>query len=280
VYIPSPVGRPWGAGGVRLGPEELWAGWERWHLRRHLAPGTIDQRRRHLGMWLDWIGPRWAAATRADVERWVDAMPARSPKTRAVRVSSVTVFYRWARREGLTTANPTADWENPKLPKGLPRPARWPSIALALELEHDERVQLAIVLAAYAGLRRCEVATLQWHDVDLMRGVVYVEHGKGGKARFAFLPPEARHLFAAFDGSTGHVFARLDGQLVRDALDRADANASMHQLRHACATRAVDGGTPLEVVAELLGHESVETTRIYARLSATKVLEAAAAYWR
>jgi site-specific recombinase XerD len=255
VYIPSPVGRPWGAGGVRLGPEELWAGWERWHLRRHLAPGTIDQRRRHLGMWLDWIGPRWAAATRADVERWVDAMPARSPKTRAVRVSSVTVFYRWARREGLTTANPTADWENPKLPKGLPRPA------------------------------------LQWHDVDLMRGVVYVEHGKGGKARFAFLPPEARHLFAAFDGSTGHVFARLDGQaggvtpayvgqLVRDALDRADANASMHQLRHACATRAVDGGTPLEVVAELLGHESVETTRIYARLSATKVLEAAAAYWR
>jgi integrase len=201
VYIPSPVGRPWGAGGVRLGPEELWAGWERWHLRRHLAPGTIDQRRRHLGMWLDWIGPRWAAAT------------------------------------------------------------------------------------------RCEVATLQWHDVDLMRGVVYVEHGKGGKARFAFLPPEARHLFAAFDGSTGHVFARLDGQaggvtpayvgqLVRDALDRADANASMHQLRHACATRAVDGGTPLEVVAELLGHESVETTRIYARLSATKVLEAAAAYWR
>jgi site-specific recombinase XerD len=268
----------------------LWAGWERWHVRRNLAPGTIDQRRRHLAMWLEHIGPRWAGARRADVEAWVDGMAARSPKTRAGRVSTVTMFYRWARREGLCECNPTADWENPKIPKGLPRPARWPSIAVALELEDDERVQLAIVLAAYAGLRRAEVARLQWHDVDVVRGVVYVECGKGGKARFAFLPPEARHLFAAHDGATGFLFCAQRGggpctpayvgQRVRAALDRADAAASMHQLRHAWATRAVDGGTPLEVVAELAGHESVETTRIYARLSEAKVLEAAAAYWR
>jgi integrase len=173
--------------------------------------------------------------------------------------------------------------------RGLPRPARWSAIHRALDLEADERVRLAIVLASACGLRRVEVARLRWDDVDVARGVVYVQQGKGGKTRWAFMPPESRSVFAAHDGAQGYVFAGRGGKpvtpgyvgkVVRRALDRAQASASMHQLRHAWATRAVDGGMPLEVVAVLAGHESVDTTRIYARMSSARVMALAAEHWR
>ena len=38
-------------------------------------------------------------------------------------------------------------------------------------------------------------------------------------------------------------------------------------LRHSFAKNLVDGGTPLDQVAILLGHESLDTTRIYTELS-------------
>jgi site-specific recombinase XerD len=269
---------------------DLWAGWKAWHEQRELAPGTIEQRRYHLAMWLAHVGDRWDTAERADVAGWVAAMMGSTgPRTRRLRVSSVTCFYRWARREGHTSADPTADWENPRMQHGLPRPARWSAITRAVELEPDERVRLAIVLASACGLRRVEVARLRWDDVDVARGVVYVERGKGGKTRWAFMPPEARSMFAAHDGAGGYVFAAQSGapvtpsyvgKLVRRALDRAEASASMHQLRHSWATRAVDGGMPLEVVAVLAGHESVDTTRIYARMATARVMELAAEHWR
>ncbi len=48
---------------------------------------------------------------------------------------------------------------------------------------------------------------------------------------------------------------------------RLDA-ATAHALRHTFATTLVRGGTDLVIVAELLGHARLETTRSYTRPSA------------
>jgi site-specific recombinase XerD len=39
----------------------------------------------------------------------------------------------------------------------------------------------------------------------------------------------------------------------------------MHSLRHTLATRLLEKGTPLTTIAEILGHTSSESTRIYAK---------------
>ncbi|MBE3557505.1 MAG: site-specific integrase, partial [Firmicutes bacterium] len=39
--------------------------------------------------------------------------------------------------------------------------------------------------------------------------------------------------------------------------------ATVHCLRHSFAKNLVDAGTPLQVVAQLAGHESLQTTRRY-----------------
>jgi len=41
----------------------------------------------------------------------------------------------------------------------------------------------------------------------------------------------------------------------------------MHSLRHTLATRLMEGGTPVEQIADILGHQSVESTGVYLKSS-------------
>lgn len=44
-------------------------------------------------------------------------------------------------------------------------------------------------------------------------------------------------------------------------------DCTSHTLRHTFAKNLVDTGTPLDQVATLLGHESLDTTRVYTKPS-------------
>ena len=41
----------------------------------------------------------------------------------------------------------------------------------------------------------------------------------------------------------------------------------MHSLRHSLATRLMEGGTPVEQIADILGHQSVQSTGVYLKSS-------------
>jgi integrase len=41
----------------------------------------------------------------------------------------------------------------------------------------------------------------------------------------------------------------------------------MHSLRHTLATRLMEGGTPVEQIAGILGHQSVQSTGVYLKSS-------------
>ena len=41
----------------------------------------------------------------------------------------------------------------------------------------------------------------------------------------------------------------------------------MHSLRHSLATRLMESGTPVEQIADILGHQSVESTGVYLKSS-------------
>ena len=58
-------------------------------------------------------------------------------------------------------------------------------------------------------------------------------------------------------------FPKLAETRVEDIARRSGIAVTPHVLRHTFAKRLVDAGVGLEKVAELLGHASIETTRIY-----------------
>lgn len=260
----------------------------RWCELRGLAAGTVAVKRRELTGWLAWTtaaGRAWPDATRGDVERWLGGRQL-GVRARYSAVSHLHGFYRWARREGLAVGDPTELVERPRLPRRLPRPAREPVVERVVAGLAVGPWRAALALAAWGGLRCCELASVTWGDVDLVAGVVWVREGKGGHDRVVPVSARLRRELAPLDGSTGPVLvspqtgqpytpARVS-QLGCQLLRRAGAGVTMHQLRHHYATGLCERGVPLEVVQDVLGHASPTTTRVYAAVSPGRLRAAAA----
>jgi integrase/recombinase XerD len=55
----------------------------------------------------------------------------------------------------------------------------------------------------------------------------------------------------------------------------AQARKGLHSLRHTVATRLLEAGTPLETIAGISGHLSLESTQIYAKVDIDALRRAA-----
>ncbi|RPH33805.1 MAG: hypothetical protein EHM90_00055 [Chloroflexi bacterium] len=251
--------------------------YRRYMVRRGYARETIWARHANARRWVRWCDD-WRTATFRDVERWIDGRPV-SPATSRNLIGYVRAFYRWAMREGLCETNPTLLVEWPRLPRRLPRPANEAAVAHVLG-QIDVQTAAMIALQAGGGLRCCEVSRLDWADVDLVEGRVRVL-GKG-RQRIVHLPTWARDRLAALERNgwavfTGRSERRLSparvSQIVCRAFHAAGYRIVAHQLRHRAATIAyAQPGADLYAVRDFLGHSSVATTQIYARLEASRVV--------
>ena len=129
-----------------------------------------------------------------------------------------------------------------------------------------------MVLLLHTGLRIAEVCALMLEDVQIGErlGWVVVRRGKGNKSRKVPLNAEARQALNAWlevrgEGS-GSMFDLTPPGLYRRLLElgrRAGVAVHPHTLRHTLAKNLVDAGVGLHEVAALLGHRSLNTTRVY-----------------
>jgi site-specific recombinase XerC len=242
---------------------------------RSLARSTIAGRRGGWSSWMDHAGAGWTEAGHVEVEAWLAGRAlGASAANRAL--SDLASFYRWARREGLTTANPTDLVDRPRRPRRVPRPADPAGVERALALGHpvDRR---AVAVMVYAGLRCCELAGLAVGDVDLVEGWLEVT-GKGGHRRRVPILRPLEPWLAGLAGepastpvypsprggftSAGRVSARVGAHL-----RAAEAGATAHQLRHRYGTHLYGRHGDLQLVALLMGHANVSTTQGYAEAS-------------
>lgn len=206
----------------------------------------------------------------------------RTPATKATYRAHLVRFYRWA----VAGPSPCLDWDpsaglpRPRVPRGLPRPATDEQVHAALT-RAAQPWRLHCLLAAYAGLRCCEIAVL--HRADVTETQIRV-HGKGGKQRAVPCDP---YIWAAVrDLPAGPVTRRLTGEPA-DAgwvsrstgshlRRRVGIRTSMHRLRSWYATAALDACGDIMVVKELLGHASVATTQIYTKVRPERLAGAVA----
>ncbi|HEY6416350.1 MAG TPA: tyrosine-type recombinase/integrase [Acidimicrobiales bacterium] len=240
---------------------------------RGLARATIGPRSVIAREWLA-RHPDPAVATYRDVEVWVRDRGLAASSTRALLVN-LRAFYRWLAREGLAEVDPTSLVDRPKVPARLPRPAPEREVAW---LGQTACVQMRALYAlmALAGLRCCECSRLDWRDVDLVAGTVIV-NGKGDRERLISLSGDVVTALAALRLASGRisgaVFVGPSGrrlmpwrvsQKVNQAMRAAGLSSRAHQLRHRCATVALqEADGDLLAVRDLLGHSSVSTTQIY-----------------
>jgi len=189
-------------------------------------------------------------------------------ETRRSARSHLRGFYTWATRHGLRADNPSAYLPPVKVPHGKPKPASDGALERALATA-DVTLRAMLLLAAYAGLRRAEIATLRVADVEVTRIRVT---GKGGRVRLVPIHPELHEALQAQIATvwpSEYVFpGRFPGThigvyYVWEHIKQATGGAPPHHLRHRFATRAYRHTRDLRAVQELLGHSSPTTTARY-----------------
>lgn len=144
-----------------------------------------------------------------------------------------------------------------------------------------------IAMFFYAGLRRREGVNLTWDKVDLAQGYIHVSGTKSGKERVVPIRKTLKPFLVAWHRYSGYpehglVFFKeivgdgavsLTGDNVSKTFKkyaraaRLPESVNLHGLRHSCATELLRLGMGINEVASILGHSSLEITRIYEHLN-------------
>ena len=212
------------------------------------------------------------------------------------KVACLRSFYRYLRREGIMTNDPTADLHGPRKPQRLPEVlTRDEVMRLIMSATGKSPIALrdrALLELMYAcGLRASEATGLEIDDVDLVEQMLRAR-GKGSKERVVPIGRSAVLALRAYAENgrpelvglsvERHVFVNSRGvgltrqglyKIIKGHAESAglSARVSPHTLRHTFATHVLSGGCDLRVLQEMLGHADVATTQVYTHLSSDRL---------
>ena len=202
------------------------------------------------------------------------------PETRKAYRNTISSFFRWLHKSCRRSDDPSLDVPRVKKPHAHPRPCPDKYVTAAME-KATAAEKLMIRFGAECGLRRGEIARVHSDDVVAdSAGHSLIVRGKGDKQRIVPLPDDLAAIVMDANGYLfpgrfgGHVEESYIGGHISHLLP--DGYAA-HTLRHRFATTAYAATHDLFVVAELLGHESVETTEHYVAMPDGRLREATAA---
>jgi integrase len=137
-----------------------------------------------------------------------------------------------------------------------------------------------VVLAIHTGMRRGELLSLRWANVDFARGLIHVmnshrEQTKSGHSRSIPMNQIAREQLLALrseSGDTEYVFVNRKTGEPRKDVKRGFRSACreagledfhFHDLRHTAATRLGDAGVDTRRIMAILGHRCIQTSARY-----------------
>jgi len=215
-------------------------------------------------------------------------------------IATVKSFFNYLEEEEIIVKNPA---RKIKVPKKI---CRIPSVMSKYEVDliirsvdfaplrcrkNNVRDKLVLSLLYYTGIRKSELLNLNWTDINLSKSFIIIRHGKGGKDRLIPLHKEVTRLLdkylderlplkteALIIGEQGRRLCNssfvylLKMYLILSGLKKKGYSA--HSFRHSFATHLVEAGVDLFKVQKLLGHASLDTTKIYINFNSSQMAKA------
>jgi integrase len=144
---------------------------------------------------------------------------------------------------------------------------------------HSEVLYTIVVVALSTGARRGEILGMRWPDADVKRATLTFHHTKNGERRSAPLEGHAaermrEHAKVGRRLDTDLVFPGANGRplevgkMFQEAVSRAGLqDFHFHDLRHSAASALAMDGASLAVIAEVLGHRTLQMVKRYAHLT-------------
>jgi integrase len=268
----------------------LFASYLTLHAKRKKRTWAEDERQFncYLG---EFARKKLSTITRSDIAKLHDEISLRGTYAANRVLALVRKVFNWAiEREDFKGANPAAKFQrNAEVKRdrfldGGELPQFW----RALAEEPNAVIRDYFLVALLTGARRMNVLAMAWNEIKWSRSTWTIPAAKfkTGKPHDVPLLPEVlallRQRYEAPDRHPVWVFPSRgrSGHLVepkgawRRILRRAGLNnLRTHDLRRSLASWMAINGASLPVIGQALGHQSVETTAIYARLHSSAVRE-------
>lgn len=151
------------------------------------------------------------------------------------------------------------------------------------------------LLSLHTGTRGGEIFNLDWQDIDIESGAVFLRDTKNTETRVVYMSGAVKAMFerrkAPADLAAGLVFPGRKGRKITSvsrtferAIEELGLNDGItdkrhcftfHCLRHTAASWLVQAGTPLYTVQQLLGHKTSALTARYSHLAPANLQETA-----
>lgn len=207
---------------------------------------------------------------------------------------SVRKYFKWLVENKHISSSPVQGIKElkrqPLAPQGLDRPDVRKLLREA-ELRSDTRSKAIFSLMLYTGARLSDVVQLERTDlvINERSGTVIYRYGKGSKQRTVPVPLPARkalldYLHIRPPVQSEQVFVGERGPLNSRGIQAVFAkykaltginNLHPHILRHTFSHTFLAQGGNLSQLAQILGHESLNTTAIYTRNTVQELSDAA-----
>ena len=153
---------------------------------------------------------------------------------------------------------------------------------------NSPQLYLAVILSLSTGARRDEIWSLRWENVDLAEGYLTFRQTKNGDIRSVPVIGQALdllrdyhqkhrllHTSLMFPSSTNPQKPLEFRKRWESVLRKAEiADFRYHDLRHSAASYMVRNGMDLRLVAEILGHRTLQMTMRYSHLKRDHLKEA------
>ncbi len=155
----------------------------------------------------------------------------------------------------------------------------------ALLNECADHLKPIVTMALNTGMRRHEILSLKWDNVDMRHGFILLDKTKNGERREIPINETLRATIARLPRRLDlpHVFINRATDLpygdIKNAFNRACKRAGIrdfhfHDLRHTFASHLVMAGVDITTVKELLGHKTLTMTLRYAHLAPSHKVKA------
>ena len=144
---------------------------------------------------------------------------------------------------------------------------------------NNPRDRVLLLVLCETGIRRFEASAIAWENIDIVRRLLTVRNGKGGKRRvipiterlsreLELLAEGARHEAVFYSRQAGSLSVRQVNRIVALAGRRAGIkhpnpryrDVTCHLLRHTFARLWKSHEGSIESLSKILGHTSVKTT--------------------
>ena len=268
--------------------------------RLQLRPSTLRTRTRELTIFLDFLSSTKAKTLdqiqALDLSELLSSRGHLKPNTVSRIVCDVRSFLRFLTMRGILQKDLSVELPKVRVPRDASIPSVWDHeliIRLLRAIDRSsakgKRDYAMLLLACRLGLRAGDIRTLKldhlhWEDsrIEITQsktatplslplteevGEALIDYLKSGRPKTAhrevFLklnPP-----FDPFGGSNNLYDIVTYWRQLAGITFRTEQKRGMHSLRHTLATRLLEQGTPFQTIADILGHTTLESTRIYAK---------------